>query len=264
MENAREAGEYVALAHLRSRLTGVEYASDTISFQRLADASASIQGFVDVARPSLLVGEMQTCLFTVRNRGSVPQLGATLRKRVVALDSGDVGFEQTFNADLIPGADYVASDSINTIGYAPGDHACLIEMDTGNSQWRLLDSEPFTLLAPAGAGILVSPVGGLVTSEAGQSASFNVSLASQPSADVIVPMQVSDASEWSIAGNQILFTPTTWNVPRVISVNGVDDSEVDGDQAGHIELLAAQSADPGYAGLTLSMWGSRIWMTTRP
>lgn len=249
VENAREAGEYVAVAGLRSRLTGVEYATDTITFQRLPDASASIQGFVDVARSSLLVGEAQTCLFTVRNRGTVPQLGATLRKRVVALDTGDVGFEQTFNADLIPGADHVSSDLIATVGYSAGDHACLIEMSIGASEWRLLDSEPFTLVAPAGAGIMVSPVNGLVTSEAGQTASFNVSLASQPSADVIVPMQVSDASEWSIADSQILFTPATWNVPRVISVNGVDDNEVDGDQSGHIELLPAQSTDASYAGL---------------
>ncbi len=247
--DAREAGEYVAIARLRSRLSGLEYATDTITFERLADVSASIQGFVDVARPSLLIGEAQTCLFTVRNRGTVPQLGATLRKRVVALDSGDVGFEQTFNADLIPGADYVSSDLIATAGYTPGDHACLIEMDIGNSEWRLLDSEPFRLIAPAGAGILVSPIDGLITSEAGQSASFSVSLASQPSADVIVPMQVSDASEWSIADSQILFTPATWNVPRVISVNGVDDNEVDGDQSGRIELFPAQSTDASYTGI---------------
>ena len=247
--DARTAGEYVAVARLRSRLTGLEYATDTIAFQRLPDASASIQGFVNVGRPSLLVGETQTCLFTVRNRGTVPQLGATLRKRVVALDSGHVDFEQIFNADLIPGADYVASDSIATFGYATGDHACLIEMDLGSSQWQLLDSEPFTLIAPAGAGILVTPTDGLITSEAGQSASFNVTLASQPSADVIVPLLVSDATEWSIVDSQILFTPTTWNVPRVITVNGVDDAEVDGNQTGQIQLLPAQSSDASYAGV---------------
>src|SRR5690606_37202860 len=102
------------------------------------------------------------------------------------------------SADLIPGADSVSSENFSTLGYAAVDHACLIEFDSGVADWRLLDSEPFSLQAPAGAAILVVPVDGLVTSEAGQSASFSVSLSSQPTADVTVPIEVSDSTEWSV------------------------------------------------------------------
>lgn len=249
LDGASVAGTYTAVARLRSRLSGLEYATDTISFDRLADTSASIQGFVEVARPSLIVGQTQTCLFTVRNRGTIPQLGANLRKRVVALDSGDVRFEQVFSADLIAGADVVSSEDFSTLGYAAVDHACLIEFDLGGGDWRLLDSEPFNLQAPAGATILVSPVDGLVTSEAGQSASFSVSLSSQPSADVIVPIEVSDSSEWRVAVAQVSFTPSTWDIPRLVTVDGVDDSELDGDQVGTIRVLAALSTDSSYSGL---------------
>lgn len=248
VDGANTAGEYVAVARLRSRLTGVEYATDTVRFQRLSDAAASIQGFVEVARTSLVAGDVQNCLFTVRNRGSQAQLGATLRKRVVVLDSGDVRFEQVFVADLVQGADYVANEAITTTGYAARDHACLIEIADG-AGWDLLDSEPFSVLAPALAGIVVEPTTGLVTSEGGESATFRVSLTSQPAADVTIPIEVSDASEWRLAIDRVVFTPATWNIPRIVTVSGVDDNDVDGNQAGSIRLLPAQSVDAIYAGI---------------
>ena len=248
VEGANAAGEYVAVARLRSRLTGIEYATDTVRFQRLSDATAAIQGFVEVARPSLIAGEMQNCLFTVRNRGMQALLGATLRKRVVALDSGNVRFEQVFNADLVQGADYVANDAIATTGYAATDHTCMIEIADG-TDWVLLDSEPFSVLAPAVAGIVVEPTAGLVTTEGGQSATFRVSLASQPAADVTIPIEVDDASEWSAAVDRVVFTLATWDVPRIVTLTGVDDNEVDGDQSGTIRLLPAQSTDAIYAGI---------------
>ena len=252
VDGAAAAGEYTAVARLRSRLTGYEYATDTITFQRLPDTSASIEGFVSIARPSLLIGEPQTCLFTVRNRGTAAQPDAHLRKRMVALDGGTVEYEQLVIVDLVPGADYVASELLPTSGLAAGEHACLVEIDRGAGDWRILDSESFTLIAPAAAAILVDPVSGLVTSEAGQSATFNVSLASQPAAEVRIPVMASDAAEWSLPGSEIVFTPATWDVPRAILVDGVDDALVDGDQAGFIRLLPAQSADAAYAGLDAS------------
>jgi hypothetical protein len=45
------------------------------------------------------------------------------------------------------------------------------------------------------AGITVTPVAGLATTEAGGTASFSVVLGSQPTADVVIPVASSDASE---------------------------------------------------------------------
>lgn len=248
VEGASVPGDYTATARLRSRLTGFEYAIDTVQFRRLEDMTASIQGFVDVGRPTLVAGETQDCLFTVRNRGSTPILGASLRKRVVVLDTGETRFERTFSADLIAGSDHVSHEAIGTSGYAAVDHACLLEIGDGDD-WVRLDAEPFEVLAPVGAGIRVQPTGGLFTSEAGQSARFEVSLTRRPSADVTIPIESSDTSEWQPTVERLVFTPASWDVVRIVTINGVDDGDVDGDQTGTIRLLPALSSDAACAGL---------------
>jgi len=246
-EGANAAGIYTATGRLRSRLTGIDYATDNVSFERLADLTASIQGFVDVALPSLQIGAAQNCLNTVRNRGTQAQPATSLRRSVVNLDTGAILLQQAFTADLIPGSDYVANETIVTTGYSAGDHACVLEIASAGS-WRVLDSEPFTLLGLPGAGIVVMPTSGLVTSEAGQIAEFSVRLATQPSSDVLVSMQSSDATELYLPTTALTFTPANWNTPRTVGVIGVDDVLADGDIAATILLAPAQSADPVYQG----------------
>jgi len=248
IDGSGAAGSYIAIGRLRSRLTNFEYATDTSSFGRRDDISALIQGFVDVAIPTLTLGQQQNCLYTARNRGTVPQLGMNLRRGVVNLDSGAVLSQQAFIADLVSGADFVANDTVSTTGFSPGDHACVLEVTNG-SDWRVLDSEPFVLEGLPPPDILVTPVTGLVTSEAGQSAQFSVRLTAAPTADVTIPMSVSDATEFSLASPSLTFTPANWDIPRLVGVAGVDDNEVDGDIAGSILIAAAQSSDPAYNGI---------------
>lgn len=248
IDGAIASGEYVATAILRSRLTGIEYATNTISFRRLEDASVSIQGFVDVAVTSLVAGDVQTCLFTARNRGTTPMSAARLRHRVVELETGMVRFERVVTTDLSAGSDYVSSETVATIGFNAVDHACVL--DIGNAgDWVQLDAEPFAVNAITGAGIRVVPVEGLLTSEGGQSATFEVSLTSRPAGDVTVPIENGDATEWQLAVSQLVFTPASWDIARIVTINGVDDAEVDGDQTGTIRLLPALSPDPAYAGV---------------
>ncbi|MGE4073528.1 MAG: carboxypeptidase regulatory-like domain-containing protein [Lysobacterales bacterium] len=248
LDGSGAAGSYTATGRLRSRLTNFEYATDNSSFERLADSSALIQGFVDVAIPTLTLGQQQNCLYTARNRGTAPQLGMNLRRGVVNLDTGAVLLQQTFIADLVPGADFVANDSVPTIGFSPGDHACVLEISNG-SNWRVLDSEPFVLEGLPPPDILVTPVTGLVTSEAGQSAQFSVRLTAAPTADVTIPMSVSDATEFALASPSLTFTPGNWDIPRLVGIAGVDDALVDGDIAGSIVIGPAQSGDPAYNGI---------------
>ena len=47
----------------------------------------------------------------------------------------------------------------------------------------------------------------------------------------------------------MLFTPADWNLPRTVTVTGVDDLEVDGNVSYTIVLHPATSADPMYQGL---------------
>src|SRR5438045_4606631 len=78
------------------------------------------------------------------------------------------------------------------------------------------------------AGITVSPTSGLVTSESGSSTNFTVVLNTKPSADVIVNLSSSDATEGSLSTTVLTFTSGNWNVAQTVTVTGVDDAVNDG------------------------------------
>jgi hypothetical protein len=99
------------------------------------------------------------------------------------------------------------------------------------------------------AGFLVGPVFGLTTSEAGGQATFSVRLASQPTADVTIGLTSSNVSEGTVAPASLTFTVANWNVPRVVTVTGVDDLVDDGDISFTIATSAAVSDDPNYHGV---------------
>ncbi|HKQ57734.1 MAG TPA: Calx-beta domain-containing protein [Candidatus Eisenbacteria bacterium] len=99
------------------------------------------------------------------------------------------------------------------------------------------------------AGISVTPVSGLITTEAGGQAHFNVVLTSQPSADVTLGLTSGDATEGAVTPASLTFTPANWNVSRIVTVTGADDFIDDGDVVYLIQTGIAASGDPAYAGL---------------
>ncbi|TCT01451.1 putative outer membrane repeat protein [Pseudofulvimonas gallinarii] len=99
------------------------------------------------------------------------------------------------------------------------------------------------------AGITINPTGGLVTTEAGGSATFTVALNTQPGADVAIGLSSSDTTEGTVSPGSVTFTAANWNVPQMVTVTGVDDNEVDGDITYTIVTAAAVSADPDYNGV---------------
>lgn len=100
------------------------------------------------------------------------------------------------------------------------------------------------------ANLVVSPATGLRTTEAGGTATFTVALTSTPSADVVVPLASSDASEGSVAPASLTFTRQNAMVPQTVTVRGVDDAQVDGDVGYQVRIGPTTSADPGYNGIT--------------
>jgi hypothetical protein len=99
------------------------------------------------------------------------------------------------------------------------------------------------------AGFAISPRGGLRTTEAGASDTFSVALTSQPTAEVSLVLSSSDPSEGLVSPGSLTFSPADWNVPRVVTITGVDDSEVDGLVVYAVVLQPATSADLRYQGL---------------
>ena len=105
----------------------------------------------------------------------------------------------------------------------------------------------FAVAAPA---VVVTPATGLATTEAGGTATFTVVLAAQPTADVTVSLASSDPTEGTASASTLVFTPDNWNVPRTVTVTGVDDAEDDGD-IGYAIVTAAASTDAAYDGLAV-------------
>ncbi|MGK5092585.1 Calx-beta domain-containing protein [Deltaproteobacteria bacterium TL4] len=89
------------------------------------------------------------------------------------------------------------------------------------------------------------------TAEAGDTASIAVKLTVKPSADVILPVSVSDASEATIAPSELHFTSNQWNQNQTITIKGVDDPETDGNQEFQIIWGPSQSLDSTYQGIQL-------------
>jgi len=102
----------------------------------------------------------------------------------------------------------------------------------------------------SGSGVItVTPTTGLVTTEAGGTATFTVVLAAQPTGPVTIPVATTLAGEGTAAPATLAFTQANWNTPQTVTVTGADDAIADGDQPYMIVLDAADSTDPRYAGV---------------
>ncbi|HEY5926836.1 MAG TPA: hypothetical protein VIV11_34355 [Kofleriaceae bacterium] len=99
------------------------------------------------------------------------------------------------------------------------------------------------------AGFAVSPVMGLMTSEAGASVTFEVKLTAQPAADVTVPVASADATEGTTDRTSLIFTEANWATPQLVTVTGQQDTLSDGSVNYVIVLAAAMSPDNAYHGL---------------
>ncbi|MCY2990807.1 MAG: hypothetical protein NTY19_23450, partial [Planctomycetota bacterium] len=98
------------------------------------------------------------------------------------------------------------------------------------------------------AGVTVSPTSGLVTTEAGGTTTFTVTLTSQPSGNVTIPLSSSDPTEGTVPAS-VVISPTQWQTGVQVTVTGVDDPIIDGNVAYTIVTGAASGADANYNGL---------------
>ncbi len=115
--------------------------------------------------------------------------------------------------------------------------------------WRLNIQTAVPACCVGAAGITVTPTTGLTTTEGGGTATFTVALNSVPTADVTIGLSSSDSTEGSVSPASLVFTPANALTPQTVTVTGVDDAIVDGDQAYTIVTAPAVSADPAYSGL---------------
>jgi hypothetical protein len=114
-------------------------------------------------------------------------------------------------------------------------------------------------LSPKFPEIIVEPIQGLTTTEAGGTANFSVVLKFQPSADVRIPVRSDNTAEGNPSVSQLIFTPDNWNTAQTVTVTGVNDNVADGDRPYKIILDPAISnnasgpvsyfSPPSYSGI---------------
>lgn len=89
------------------------------------------------------------------------------------------------------------------------------------------------------------------SSELGGTASFNIKLALQPSADVVITLESDDEGEGVPVTTAVTFTPDNWNNNQLITVNGVNDDEMDSNQEYAINFTSIKSADPYFNNISV-------------
>lgn len=94
------------------------------------------------------------------------------------------------------------------------------------------------------AAINVAPAGTL-----GGSATFELSLATEPTSSLRVALTNPDATEFSLDRTEVVFEPANWSAPQRVRATGVDDTLLDGDISGTIGLAPAVSTDARFNGI---------------
>jgi len=99
------------------------------------------------------------------------------------------------------------------------------------------------------AGFFVMPTQGLITTEAGGNAFFDVVLTYQPSANVVIDLKSSEPKIGTVSPSSLAFTPENWGSPQRVTVTGADDEVADGDHPYQIMVGPVTSDDHAYAKL---------------
>ena len=107
-------------------------------------------------------------------------------------------------------------------------------------------------------GVGLDPVVDLLTSESGDSATFEVWLLSQPNADVTVTFESDTVAEGELEVAEFVFTADNWTERQTVTVLGVDDDLDDGDVDYEVFVADVASEDVDYDGLEV---GDNVQLT---
>lgn len=100
------------------------------------------------------------------------------------------------------------------------------------------------------AGISLKLPPALITAEKGPgTATFQVVLDTEPTANVTIGISSNRTSEGTVSPASLTFTPTNWNAPQTVTLTGVNDAIADGPQTYLVLFAGATSNDGKYKGL---------------
>lgn len=97
--------------------------------------------------------------------------------------------------------------------------------------------------------VLVTAGQGLVTTEDGGNVAIKIRLGTQPSKDVVVPLNSSSSREAYAIPAQLVFTSQNWSQDQSVVIYGRNDCVHDGNQPYHMTAGKSVSLDPQYIGV---------------
>lgn len=109
--------------------------------------------------------------------------------------------------------------------------------------YQVFTQRAATLLVeiPIPPGItIVQSSGSTNVNELGTTDTFTVVLNTQPASNVILTVVSGDVGEATVSSPTLTFTPANWDVPQTVTVTGVDDLLLDGNQTTAITLSVDQ------------------------
>lgn len=121
-----------------------------------------------------------------------------------------------------------------------------------NGQRTTIAYAPGTFVAPsqsARGSVLLRPTSIQTTSESGFQNTFQATLVSQPSDEVVVQLNTTRPTEASLSPALLTFTPGNWSVPQTVTITGLNDCAFDGDVNYQVVTARALSRDINYAGV---------------
>ena len=168
---------------------------------------------------------------------------------VVSGDTGEVTVDKptlTFTQGSWNAAQVVTVTGVDE-GLVDGDQSTTItvSVDDANSDDNFDPLADQTISATTtdddAAGYTVQESDGSTTvNESGTSDTFSVVLNAEPASNVVILVNGGDTGEATVDQPSLTFTSANWNAAQVVTVTGIDDDLVDGDQNSLITL----SSDP--------------------
>jgi hypothetical protein len=164
--------------------------------------------------------------------------------------------------DGVFGFDNMTSGWIENFGI-PGNAGYLLQSHldfrgyetTGEGKVHFdLNEEFLTEVNPGSYGAtVVETAGSTIVSESGHDDTYQISLNTQPTADVVVNFEGNDFQVLAVddanpANRFVTFTTSNWDVPQTVRVKGGDDSDQENFRRAFIRNLSS-SSDPNYDGV---------------
>ena len=164
---------------------------------------------------------------------------------------GQASLGGTLNVTVANGFIAATGNTFPIVTAAPvsGQFANTSGLDAGSFTLKAIyNAGDVTLITDAAAAIAIAPTSGLITSQAGGTATFTAVLTTKPTGSVSFAVASDNTSAGTVSTSSLTFTTANWNIAQTVTITGVDDQMDDGDVPYAIVLAPAVSSDPAYNG----------------